>query len=94
MGSVLAFKLSVRLGLAPAADLARIERHFATIGLRTRIAQIPGPRPTVDEILSHMRHDKKAQGGEITFILANGIGHALIANGVPEDAVRAVLTED
>ncbi len=40
-----------------------------------------------------MRHDKKAQGGRMTFILARGIGRAFVSRDVPEEAVRAVLAE-
>jgi 3-dehydroquinate synthetase len=40
-----------------------------------------------------MRHDKKAQAGRMSFILARAIGQAFISREVPEDAVRAVLTE-
>jgi 3-dehydroquinate synthase len=93
LGCVLAFKLSARLGLATNEDVTRIERHFSATGLKTRIAEIAGPRPPVDEILSHMRHDKKAQDGRMTFILARGIGRAFVSREVPEDAVRAVLQE-
>jgi 3-dehydroquinate synthase len=93
LGCVLALKLSAKLGFAGGADVARLERHFTLCGLPTRIAQIPGRRPEVDEILGHMRHDKKASGGRMTFILARGIGHAFISRDVPEDAVRAVLAE-
>jgi 3-dehydroquinate synthase len=94
LGCVLAFKLSARLGLAASEDVARVERHFAKAGLKTRIAEIAGARPSPDILLSHMRHDKKATGGRMTFILAKGIGRAFIARDVPEDAVRAVLAED
>ena len=34
MGMVMAFDLSVRLGLCPAADAARAKAHLAKIGLR------------------------------------------------------------
>ncbi len=47
--------------------------------------------PGADDILAHMRHDKKAKGGRMTFILVRGIGQAFISRDVPEDAVRAVL---
>jgi 3-dehydroquinate synthetase len=40
-----------------------------------------------------MRHDKKAQGGRMSFILARGIGQAFVSRDVSEDAVRAVLAE-
>jgi 3-dehydroquinate synthase len=91
---VLAFKLSLALGHAREADVMRTERHLSATGLPTRIGQIPGPRPKPEELLAHMRHDKKAQGGRLTFILAKGIGHAFITREVPEDAVRTVLAQD
>jgi 3-dehydroquinate synthase len=94
LGCVLAFKLSAKLGLVTREDAARVERHFASVGLWTHIAQIPGARPWNDSILAHMRHDKKAQGGRMTFILARAIGKAFIASDVPETAVQAVLAED
>jgi 3-dehydroquinate synthase len=94
LGCVLAFKLSAKLGLASAGDVARVERHFSTIGLPTKMRDIPGGQPASEEMLSHMRHDKKARGGKMTFILAHGIGKAFIAREVPEDSVRAVLDED
>ena len=93
LGCVLAFKLSAKLGYAARDDVARVERHFAQAGLWTAIPQIPGPKLEPREILDHMRHDKKAQSGRMTFILARGIGHAFISREVPEEAVRAVLEE-
>jgi 3-dehydroquinate synthetase len=63
------------------------------VGLPTRLGQIPGNRPETDDVLEHMRHDKKAQGGRMTFILARGIGQSFISREVPEEAVRAVLEE-
>jgi 3-dehydroquinate synthase len=93
LGCVLALRLSAKLGFSTLDDVKRLERHFELCALPTRIAQIRGPRPAVDEILNHMRHDKKASGGRMTFILARGIGHAFISRDVPEEAVRAVLAD-
>jgi 3-dehydroquinate synthase len=93
LGCVLAFRLSARLGLVTGDVVARVERHFKDVGLLTRIGQIPGPKPQTEEVLGHMRHDKKAQAGRMSFILARAIGQAFISRDVPEDAVRAVLAE-
>jgi 3-dehydroquinate synthase len=93
LGCVLALRLSAKLGFSTAEDVKRLERHFELCGLPISLAQIPGPRPSVDEILDHMRHDKKASAGRMTFILTRGIGHAFISRDVPEDAVRVVLAE-
>jgi 3-dehydroquinate synthase len=94
LGCVLALKLSAMLGHAREADVTRTERHLAAVGLPTRVAQIPGPRPKPNDLLAHMRHDKKAQDGRMTFILVKGIGHAFITRDVPEDTVRTVLGQD
>jgi 3-dehydroquinate synthase len=93
LGCVLALRLSARLGFSGSEDVTRLERHLRATGLPTKLAQIAGARPAVDDVLTHMRHDKKASGGRMTFILARGIGHAFISRDVPEDAVRAVLAE-
>jgi 3-dehydroquinate synthase len=93
LGCVLAFKLSVRLGHCPPEAAARAERHIAAIGLPARMAQIPGGRPAPAEVMTHMRHDKKASGGRLTFILVRGLGQAFVSRDVPEDAVATILAE-
>ena len=40
-----------------------------------------------------MAQDKKVVDGQLRFILARGIGEAFVADDVPGDAVRTVLTE-
>jgi len=91
IGLVMAFDLSVRLGLCPAADAARVARHFRAIGLPTRPPTAAGRRWPADRLIGHMQRDKKVAGGRITFVLARGIGQAFVANDVPLDAVTALL---
>jgi 3-dehydroquinate synthase len=93
IGMALAFALSVKLGLCPGQDAVRFTRHLKAIGLPTAITDIAGPRPTPEELLGHMAHDKKAADGKLTFILLKGIGRAFITREVPADAVRDVLTD-
>jgi 3-dehydroquinate synthase len=38
-----------------------------------------------------MGNDKKAEGGQLTFILARGLGDAFVAKGVDAGAVRDFL---
>jgi 3-dehydroquinate synthase len=90
IGMVMAFDVSVRLGLAPAADAARLRRHLNAVGLPTRP---PGRTWDVDRLLALMAHDKKVRDGRITFILARGIGRAFVAREVETAAVRAVLEQ-
>jgi 3-dehydroquinate synthase len=91
IGMVLAFRLSERLGLSPAADTARIEKHLKSVGLPASIADIPGPRPDPETLIGHMMHDKKAADGKLTFVLVRGLGRAFLTRDVPMDAVKAVL---
>ena len=93
IGMVQAFDLSVRLGLAPAADLARVRAHFAAVGL-----PIAPPRTralTPAALIAHMGQDKKVKDGAIAFILARGIGKTFVSRDVPlaplEDTLRASL---
>lgn len=94
IGLALAFRFSTRLGLCPGQDSGRVAAHLATAGLPTRLADIPGGCGTVDDLLDAMRQDKKVKGGELTFILARGIGQSFIARGITADSVRKFLTEE
>jgi 3-dehydroquinate synthase len=93
LGCVLAFRLSAKLRLTDQISATRVERHFAQCRLPVRIADIAGPRPAVEEIIGHMRHDKKTQGGRMTFILVRGIGQAFVSRDVRESDVADLLEE-
>lgn len=93
IGMALAFRLSQRMGLCPGQDAERFTRHLKAVGLPASIADIPGARPSVDELMGHMAHDKKVDDGKLTFILVRGIGRAFITSDVPADAVRDILAE-
>ena len=87
VGMVLAARLSARLGLATAADAARLARLLERFGL-------PVALPAgldADALLARMRLDKKARSGAIRLVLWSGIGRAQVADDVPEAAIRAVL---
>jgi 3-dehydroquinate synthase len=92
IGMALAFQLSVRLGLAPGQDADRFIRHLKAIGLPSSIGDIPGSRPSADELIGHMAHDKKVSDGKLTFILLHGLGQAFVTRDVPIEAVKTVLT--
>jgi 3-dehydroquinate synthase len=93
IGMVMAFDLSARLGLAPAADAERVRRHLDAAGLPTGLgaAQFGGRRFTVDGLLERMRRDKKVRDGRMTFVLARGIGRAFLSQDVEIDTLRELL---
>ncbi|MBL8643485.1 MAG: 3-dehydroquinate synthase, partial [Rhodospirillaceae bacterium] len=92
IGMVLAFDLSARMGLCPAADAARAKTHLANVGLPVSPPKRgPKGKITTDALLSHMAQDKKVADGAITFILARGIGQAFTTTDVPEAKLRDTL---
>ena len=90
IGLVLAFRLSVRLGLCPPEDAARLEAHLRDVGLTTSILDRGRPL-SADRLLAHMRQDKKTKDRQLTFILVKGIGNAFACREVDPDMVRAEL---
>lgn len=93
IGLVLAFALSAAMGLAPEADARRAALHLKAVGLPSSIADIPGPKPRLDEVMDAMAQDKKVAAGRITLILARGIGKAFLARDVELQTVRAFLAD-
>ncbi len=89
IGMVMAFRLSVRLGLVPAEDAARLERHLAKAGLPTGLNRQRAW--DVDRLVDHMAGDKKVKDGKVTFVLAKGIGQSFLTRDVPAQAVRDML---
>ena len=93
IGMVLAHRFSARMNLASPDDAERVEAHLRTVGLPTRIVDIPGGLPPVDMLMDAIAQDKKVSGGKLTFILTRGIGQAFVADDVPGSEVSAFLKE-
>ncbi len=93
IGVVMAFDLSVRMGLCPPADLARIRRHWQRVGLPQAPPADLMARCDPTTLINHMQRDKKVRDGRPTFILARGIGQAFVAHDVTLDLVAAVLRD-
>jgi 3-dehydroquinate synthase len=93
VGMVLAFALSVRLGLCPADDAARMRAHLAAAGLPVELSAIAGADWTADRLIALMQADKKVAGGRLTFVLARGIGDAVVMGEVDTAAVRDLLDD-
>jgi len=93
IGTGLAFALSAKLGFCAQEVPSRVGAHFAQMGLKRTLADIPGPLPDSDGLMALMAQDKKVRDGVPAFIVARGIGEAFVNREVPADAVRAVLDD-
>jgi shikimate kinase/3-dehydroquinate synthase len=92
IGICLAFRISEQLGLIGNNSVGRVEQHFGSLGLPTRIAEIPGGgRPDAAMLMEIMGQDKKVRAGRLTLILVRGIGEAFITRDVTPDTVREFL---
>ncbi|MGH6620918.1 MAG: 3-dehydroquinate synthase [Alphaproteobacteria bacterium] len=85
IGMVLAFDLSVQLGLCDAVDADLTRRHLAAIGLPTTPAHALGNIWSAEALIGHMAKDKKVADGKMTFVLARGIGDAFLSQDVTRD---------
>lgn len=82
-GMAMAAELSVRAGALRAEDAARVKALIGRAGLPVR-----GPGLAPDRYLELMQVDKKAEGGEIRFILLEGLGRAILKGGLNARHVR------
>jgi 3-dehydroquinate synthase len=88
-GMVMAARLSQRLGLLDAAAVERLTQLVARAGLPT-VGPILDATDNAARYLELMRVDKKAEAGEIKFVLIDGIGRATV-RGAPDSLVREVI---
>jgi 3-dehydroquinate synthase len=93
IGCALAFELSQRLGLCSQESPSRVRAHLRSMGMKVDIADIQGDLPGAEALLTLMGQDKKVIDGKLRFILARGIGEAFVAEDVPPDLVKTLLSE-
>jgi 3-dehydroquinate synthase len=95
-GMAMAFDFSARLGLCPQADAERVRRHLGAVGLPMRLRAIGGDNRrnwSAERLIEHMRGDKKAADGKLTFVLARGIGKVFVSRTVDEATLRGLLDD-
>lgn len=92
IGMMMAFDMSVKMGLCPQEEPSRVEAHLKACGLKTQVKEItPDLKQSAEEIVDLMAGDKKAQEGKIGFILTRGIGQAFQTYDVERDDIVAVV---
>ncbi len=90
-GMVMAAELSRRLGLVDAAFVERLTHLIARAGLPTR-GPVLDAADNAGRYLELMRVDKKAEAGEIRFVLIDGPGQAVM-RAAPDALVREVIDQ-
>jgi 3-dehydroquinate synthase len=90
LGMALAARYSARRGQLSANDAARAGAAIAAAGLPAQLSAL-GLGCDGVRLVDHMRHDKKAEGTTLPFLLLRGIGEAYVARDVALNDVAAFL---
>jgi len=84
-GMVMASSLSAELGLVPAAFADRMRRLVERAGL-----PVWGPALGAQRYLALMSVDKKAEAGDIRYVLIDRVGHASVRTAPAEVVARVI----
>ena len=88
-GMVMAAQLSHQLGLIDEAFVDRLRALIVRAGLKV-VGPVLDVHDNARRYLDLMRHDKKAEAGEIRFVVINGLGQASMQSA-PDAMVRNVV---
>lgn len=90
LGCLMAFDLSVRMGLCAPMELERVRLHLEDMRLLPDLHGMP-VQWNVPELVRWCYQDKKVENGKLTFVLVRGIGQAFVCRDVEEEDVRDVF---
>ena len=93
LGMVLAARYSARRGEISPQDADRAARAIAAAGLPASLSEL-GLACDGAALVEHMRHDKKAEGTTLPFLLLSALGEAYVARDVELADVAAFLDEE
>jgi shikimate kinase/3-dehydroquinate synthase len=85
-GMIVAARLAVALGRCDWGTVARIEKALTRLGLPVR-----SPDFEPEAVWRAMSADKKKRGGRLRFVLPEEIGHVVVVDDVPKEAVLKTL---
>jgi len=88
-GMVMAAELSWRLSKVDVTFVERLRTLIERAGLPTQGPQLH-PSDNACDYIAHMRLDKKAEAGDIKFVVIEEPGRAAVS-GAPDEVVRAVI---
>jgi len=88
IGMRVAGTISAELGMLSADELARQQALLRRFGLPES-----APGLDADAIIEATLLDKKVRGGSVRWVLLEGIGNAVVREGVPAEVVRRAVAE-
>jgi 3-dehydroquinate synthase len=83
-----ASRISELMGLLAAGEKQAIDEAVSQVGRLPRANNL-----ALDDIISAMNHDKKAEAGRVAFVLPLKIGRVVIRSDVPPQVVRSALKD-
>lgn len=90
-GMDMAFQYSASAGLCSRSDAMRVRDHLSTLAMPL-ITDMDHFLQYPDQLVSHMRQDKKNEAGQITLILARAIGDSFVQKNTSSDDILTFLT--
>jgi len=84
-GLGLAFDFSVAKQICKPEDALRVHAHLMEVGLPDDYSALPAGKAAVSTLIKHMKKDKKAIAGNLTFILTHKIGEACVMPNISEN---------
>jgi 3-dehydroquinate synthase len=94
VGMAQAFRYSEMIGECSDAERERAVTAIAQAGLPTSMAEVRNEPFEARRLITHMGTDKKAEGGNLTFVLVKGIGEAYVAKKVSRSSICDFLIMD
>jgi 3-dehydroquinate synthase len=88
LGTILAFRYSVHLGICETCDADQVALAFEAAGLPHSLVPF---NFDPDRLMGWMATDKKTEAGQLTLILAEGVGRAIVRKAVDGRDVRDFL---
>ena len=86
IGMAMAMELSVRLGRAKPADAERVRNLLAALRLPTQVDDLAAA-----PLREAMGMDKKVRGGQLRFVVCDGLGACSLTADAPEGAIGAAI---
>lgn len=91
IGMVMACRLSAAMGLLDRTVEQELLAHFTALGMKAEPNDVKDVTWNARTIAGHFASDKKAEGGQLTFVVLKAVGAAAVAKGVDSTLAHDVV---